>query len=109
MNRPTALEVIRMALASYIEDCAGEGSEEAQQIEEAWQTINETYYYAIWYDSEYITIGLNYTDPAKVKEELLEAQKRFLNEEYIESLREKSLDEICQELGYTLERNSNPV
>jgi len=109
MERPTALEVIRIALVSYVENCSGEGTEETQEIEEAWQSINETFYYAIWYDSEYTSIGLNYTDPIKVKDELLEAQKRFLKSEYIETLREKSLDEICIELGYTLERNSTPV
>lgn len=39
MKKETALEIIRMALSSYIEDCSGEGTEETEQIEEAWKVI----------------------------------------------------------------------
>lgn len=36
-----AVDTLHNALTSYIEDCAGEGSEEAEDIEEAWRLILE--------------------------------------------------------------------
>jgi hypothetical protein len=39
MDKETANRIIANALSSYIEDCAGAGTPEAEQIEEAWQVI----------------------------------------------------------------------
>lgn len=41
MKRNTARIAIANALTSYIEDCAGVGSPEAEQIEEAWDKMKE--------------------------------------------------------------------
>ncbi len=41
MKKDVALEVIRIALAGYIENCSGEGTEETLEIEEAWKVINK--------------------------------------------------------------------
>ena len=39
MKRILAKRVISNALTSYIEDCAGAGSPEAEDIEKAWQAV----------------------------------------------------------------------
>jgi hypothetical protein len=41
MDKFTALEVVRTALASYIQDCSGNGTEETKQIEAAYQVVKK--------------------------------------------------------------------
>jgi hypothetical protein len=44
MKRNKAIKIIHNALIGYVEDCAGENSPEAQQIEKAWDTLNKGIY-----------------------------------------------------------------
>ncbi len=39
MKRILAKRIIANALTSYIEDCAGAGTPETEQIEKAWQVV----------------------------------------------------------------------
>lgn len=48
-------EVLRNAISGYIEDCAGEGSEEAIEIEQAWDKIKPVIYLD---DSEKENLGV---------------------------------------------------
>lgn len=41
MNEATALEVIRTALSSYIENCSGVRTPETKEIEKAWKVISK--------------------------------------------------------------------
>lgn len=45
MKKHVALEVIRTALASYIENCSGEKTPETREIEKAWKVINKDDHY----------------------------------------------------------------
>ena len=41
MERPEATQIIHNALVGYVEDCAGENTPEANEIQEAWDTLKE--------------------------------------------------------------------
>lgn len=41
MKRDEAVIVLHSALTSYVEDCAGANTPEAEEIQEAWDTIQE--------------------------------------------------------------------
>lgn len=41
MDKEKAMEILYRSLVAYIEDCAGQGSEEAQEIDEAWDVIKK--------------------------------------------------------------------
>jgi hypothetical protein len=42
MNKPEAQQLIYNALIAYVDDCAGRDSEEAKQLEQAWNKLTET-------------------------------------------------------------------
>ena len=39
MNKPEAQQLIYNALVSYVDDCAGRDTEEAKELEKAWELI----------------------------------------------------------------------
>jgi hypothetical protein len=39
MNKPEAQQLIYNALIAYVDDCAGRDSEEAKQLEQAWELV----------------------------------------------------------------------
>jgi hypothetical protein len=41
MKRKEAVEVLHNALTSYVEDCAGANTPEAEEIQKAWDRIQE--------------------------------------------------------------------
>ena len=41
MKREEALQIVFNALSGYVEDCAGAESEEAKEIQQAWELINK--------------------------------------------------------------------
>ena len=41
MKRQEATQIIHNALVGYVEDCAGENTPEANEIQEAWDTLKE--------------------------------------------------------------------
>ena len=41
MKRKKATQIIHNALVGYVEDCAGENTPEANEIQEAWDLIRE--------------------------------------------------------------------
>lgn len=41
MEKKEALEIIRIALTGYVEDCAGANTPEALEIEEAYEVIKK--------------------------------------------------------------------
>ena len=41
MKRQEATQIIHNAFVGYVEDCAGENTPEANEIQEAWDTLKE--------------------------------------------------------------------
>jgi hypothetical protein len=41
MKKADAKTIVYNALISYVDDCAGRGTPEAQELEEAWNKLNE--------------------------------------------------------------------
>lgn len=116
MNISEALEILEVSLIAYVDDCAGRETEEAKQIDKAFQTIKDKlaengqlFYYAVWDGTDYLHSGLNYTDPDAVKSSLIELNEPHLSDEYVEKLKDMTLDEVCSQFGYRLERNARPV
>lgn len=42
MSKEEAIQVVQTALVSYVQDCSGHGTEETNELEQAWELIKDS-------------------------------------------------------------------
>ena len=113
MKKEEALEIVHNALSGYVEDCAGADSEEAQELDEAWNLLKEELegeptYYALYNDG-FLETGLNCTSEEDVRTALLDLQEAQVDDpKDFKIMQEMSLEDLCAHLGITLYDDQEP-